>query len=228
MLFSGGNTCVAAVRNYRDHISPIRLKKISYRLKEVPNMAFCTKCGTQVKEGEKFCPTCGAVIGEPQQAVPPQPHQPGQGQQPYQQPPQQPFQQVQQTFQNVMNTPDSTQQMDPDDIAQNKIFAILSYFGILLLIPWFAAPQSKFARFHAKQGINLLIVDIAVGVLHAIFSAIFAVRFLGVYMGTPVWVTVIFSLLWLCVAALAVIGIVNAATGKAKELPVIGKWKIIK
>lgn len=46
-------------------------------------MAYCTKCGTQVAEGVKFCTSCGTPMGVAQQ---PQP-QPQQYQQPYQQPP---------------------------------------------------------------------------------------------------------------------------------------------
>ena len=38
----------------------------------------------------------------------------------------------------------------------------------------------------------------------------------------------ILSLVWIPLVALAVLGIVNAATGKAKELPVVGKFKILK
>ena len=46
-------------------------------------MAYCTKCGTQVAEGVKFCTSRGTPMGVAQQ---PQP-QPQQYQQPYQQPP---------------------------------------------------------------------------------------------------------------------------------------------
>lgn len=49
-------------------------------------MAYCTKCGTQVAEGVKFCTSCGTPMGVAQQ---PQP----QPQQTYQQPQQQPYQQ---------------------------------------------------------------------------------------------------------------------------------------
>ncbi len=46
-------------------------------------MAYCTKCGTQVAEGVKFCTSCGTPMGVAQQPQPqPQPQQ-----QQYQQPP---------------------------------------------------------------------------------------------------------------------------------------------
>ncbi len=28
-------------------------------------MAFCSKCGTQIGEGEKFCPSCGNPVDGP-------------------------------------------------------------------------------------------------------------------------------------------------------------------
>ena len=63
-------------------------------------MTYCTKCGTQVAEGVKFCTSCGNPMGtaqpQPQQqaAQPQQPQQqaaPQQPQQTYQQAPQPPY-----------------------------------------------------------------------------------------------------------------------------------------
>ena len=49
-------------------------------------MAYCTKCGTQVADGVKFCTSCGSPMGAAQQPQPqPQPQQ-TYTQQPYQQP----------------------------------------------------------------------------------------------------------------------------------------------
>lgn len=54
-------------------------------------------------------------------------------------------------------TADLTDQFDKADVEQNKVMAILAYFGILVLIPILAAKDSKFARFHANQGLLLCI-----------------------------------------------------------------------
>ncbi len=45
------------------------------------------------------------------------------------------------------------------DIEQNKIWALLSYLGILCLIPLLAKRESKFAQFHAKQGLVMFIAE---------------------------------------------------------------------
>lgn len=54
---------------------------------------------------------------------------------------------------NILNTPDTTASYSQQDIDQNKIMGILSYFGILVLIPIFAAKESPFARFHANRAL---------------------------------------------------------------------------
>ena len=56
---------------------------------------------------------------------------------------------------SLNNTADTTIEFDNQDIQNNKIMAILSYFGILVLVPILAAKESKFARFHANQGLIL-------------------------------------------------------------------------
>ena len=122
-----------------------------------------------------------------------------------------------------MNTPETTGQYDPQDINQNKVMAVLAYIGLLVLVPIFAAKESRFARFHANQGLILLIVDVALGILLAILSAILlAISWRLVFIST------ILNLLWLPMLGLHILGIVNASSGKAKELPLIGKFKLIK
>ncbi len=122
-----------------------------------------------------------------------------------------------------MNTPETTSQYDPQDINQNKAMAILAYIGLLVLVPIFAAKESRFARFHSNQGLILLIVDVILGVAIAILSAIFlAISWRLVFLST------ILNLLWLPMLGLHILGIINASSGKAKELPVIGKFKLIK
>lgn len=114
------------------------------------------------------------------------------------------------------NTPDTSAAYDPKDIENNKLYAIISYFWILFLVPLFLAKDSKFARFHCNQGIVFFIATIILGVVNAIASIIPLVR---------VIVSLATGLIGL---ALLVIGVINAAQGKAKELPVIGGIRILK
>ena len=95
---------------------------------------------------------------------------------------------------------------------------MLAYIGILVLVPILAAKNSKYARFHANQGLVLFIAEVIYNIVSAIIRAILPLAVVNIIL----WVI---SVLFL---VLSIIGIVNAATGKAKELPVIGKIRIIK
>ena len=127
-------------------------------------------------------------------------------------------------FQNLANTPDTTAQFDPQDIDMNKVMAVLSYLGILVLVPIFGAKESRFARFHANQGLILCICSVVLWIVMSVFSA--------VILAISWRLSIISSLLWflvsVCILVFAVLGIVNAAGGKAKELPIIGKYRLLK
>lgn len=204
-------------------------------------MAFCEKCGAELQEGAKFCMKCGTPVEENfqqpsqseqsyQQPVQPDP-QPAQSNPTYQQSNQSYQQPVQPNFfQKLNDTPDTTYEYDPQDIANNKVMAVLSYLGILVLIPWFAAPQSRFARFHAKQGITLFLVQIAYSVLSFLLGFIKTRHYYYFleYMATPWYINLLIFLIGVPIFVLTILGIVNAARGLAKELPIIGKIKIVK
>lgn len=131
---------------------------------------------------------------------------------------------------------DETKKMSDKEISEGKGLAILSYFGILSLIPYFVEKKNKFTRFHAVQGLNLFIIEAIYGIIATILRSVIKVNrcgawgeFLGSYCRvTPWWVTLPLSLISLCFLALAIVGIVYACQGKAKELPVLNKAKIIK
>jgi uncharacterized membrane protein len=113
-----------------------------------------------------------------------------------------------------------------EDIQQNKTMAILAYF--IFFLPLLAAKESKFARYHANQGLVLLIASFAVGIVSSIINGIlFAAMTMGSF-GAIAIVGTLFTIVYLGIAALAIIGIVNAAQGKVKPVPVIGNITIIK
>lgn len=93
-----------------------------------------------------------------------------------------------------------------------KLLAALAYVGILWLVPLLAAKNSKFAMFHANQGLILFLVDVVITVL------VWFVPFAWLFG----WI------LWLLVLILAIVGIVNAVQGQTKRLPVIGGFDILK
>lgn len=46
---------------------------------------------------------------------------------------------------------------DEKDIAENKYVAMLSYLGVLFLVPLLLKKESAFSQFHAKQGLIIAI-----------------------------------------------------------------------
>ena len=126
---------------------------------------------------------------------------------------------------NILDTPDTTSYYSRSDIEGNKLMAVLSYLGILVLVPILAAKDSPFSKFHATQGINLLIVGVAWSIVSGIISAILGL--IGVAFLSVLW-SIITWLVGIVIFLTMVIGILNAAQGKAKELPVIGGFRILK
>ena len=208
-------------------------------------MSFCAKCGQQIPDGANACPYCGTFVSaqaasQQQNYQQPAPQQ-GFQQQNYQQPaPQQGFQQQnyqqpapqqgyqQQNYQQPNGAPVNPTVMPDQDVQQSKGIAWLSYLGLLFLIPMFVKKDSPYTQYHVKQGATLCAVELAytltTQILLAIINAIFPAPWYSYGHST---VYNIFSLLFtagsifLCV--LAIIGIVDAATGKKKELLLIGK-----
>ncbi len=162
-------------------------------------MVFCGKCGTKVEEGVRFCPGCGNPMAAPD---------------PRQAPPQQEWSAPNQNnfSANYGNPGNSAEVFDKDDIEKNKVMGLLAY--ILFLIPLLAAKDSPYAKFHTNQGLVLFIAAMVVSVVGSI------IPILGWFVILPIGC--------LIVGVLGIIGIINALTGKAKELPMIGKIKILK
>lgn len=111
--------------------------------------------------------------------------------------------------------------MDEEDVNANKVYGILSYIGFLFIVPLLAAKDSGFAKFHANQGLvaflTQMIINAASGALCAFLGAI--------HLGAVA--AMVGPLVSLVSLAISVLGIINAAQGKAKELPVIGKFHIL-
>lgn len=189
-------------------------------------MAFCSKCGTQVADGVKFCPSCGnnvdGTTNTQQEGFTQTNNQANFNQGNFGQ------QGFNASGPSFMNTADTTSQYYPQDIANNKVLAILSYLGLLWLIPFFAGKASPFAKYHVKQGFLIVCAEFGWGILGTILRVAIRTRHdLGwgvYYYSTPGIVNVLVWLVHLAIWAFAILGIINAAQGKAKEVPVVGKF----
>ena len=140
-----------------------------------------------------------------------------------QQPQYQQYQRQPNAFNRFTNTPDYTQQLHPQNIADGKILSILAYCGFLFFLPLVGCRQSRFGRFHANQGLLVLICDVLADTICDIFSAL-----IPWYSGVHFLVPLISIILWIPCVALFILGLINAINGMAKELPLIAKMRIIR
>lgn len=100
---------------------------------------------------------------------------------------------------------------DPADIEKNKIMAGLAY--LIFFLPLIVCPDSKYGRFHANQALLLFIAAIAGNII------------LGII---PIIGWILMPIYALGIFILAIMGLINGLGGKAKRLPLIGKFTILK
>lgn len=112
---------------------------------------------------------------------------------------------------NATPPPPMSSQSQPFSGADNnKLMAIISYIGILWIIPLLTdAKNDPFVKFHVKQGIVLSIGAVIV------WAVVGIIPFLG-WMLAPIASIAIFVLF--------IMGVMNASNGKQEPLPVIGKF----
>ena len=100
-----------------------------------------------------------------------------------------------------------TQEEEKKEDEKNQV-AILSYIGILFLVPLLASKDNACVQFHAKQGLVLFLAEIAT-------TLVAWIPFLGWLVGMVCWI------MWV---VLAIKGILNVVNGKQVPLPIIGKF----
>ena len=172
---------------------------------------FCRYCGKEITEGKKFCSECGKSVEETT--------------------PQTEKVQANNQGESQTNVDNSSNGND------TKVYKILSYIGILWLVGMFCSKKGdKSVRFHVGQGIMTTIVAgvlyIVVAIINNLVIAnIFADSYWGIKVVSGTGFAIM-GFLDFAVAAISItleiIGIVNAAKGNDKELPVIGSHAFYK
>ena len=164
---------------------------------------YCHKCGKQMPENASFCPDCGECAHTSEQSG-----------------------QEAGKYKRDYRGNDYTASFHPDDIERNKGISLVAY--ILFFVPLLAAPDSRFARFHANQGLIIFIVSLILNIMRGIFNP------WNWWNWTSNWNSWVFNpftltinLLQFALLAAIIYGIVNAINGKAVEIPLIGKFRLI-
>jgi uncharacterized membrane protein len=112
------------------------------------------------------------------------------------------------TPQPAPQPPTDTGGMSQKEIDDGKVMALLSYLIWIVAIVNIAVKNNSFAIYHGKQATTLLIFSLIVGVIGCI-------PFLG-------WA--ILGLWWIFAIVCVVMGVINAANGVCKPLPLIGTF----
>ncbi len=151
-------------------------------------MKTCNNCGAQVEDVAKFCPECGFKFGA-----------------------------IAEPRAVVTDVYDHTSEFSPEDIADNKLYAILMYCVSLMgiIIGLLAAGDSPYVRFHVKQSLKLFICEVILGLITA---ALFWTIIVGI----------VGSIAIVVLAIVNIICLVNACKGLAKEPPIVCKIGFLK
>ena len=124
----------------------------------------------------------------------------------------------------ILDTPVEKEPISPQDIQENKFISLVGYLGIFCFIPLLVSRNSRFVRFHANQGLVLLLVTLALLIVTPIAGVILAF--------VPILGGIVSGILPFVVGAAElgcmILGIYNCVKGRANELPFIGKFRIIK
>ena len=156
-------------------------------------MKICPKCNSQVNDEAMFCAGCGYSFApqgnQPQAAAP------------------------------AVNQYDHTSEFSPEEVKDNKIFALLCYvmsiFGVIIALLATGGKPSDYLRFHIKQVLSVTILEVLAGIISGVLVWTCIVPFAGI-------------------AALGVlmvvqyIGFFMTAGNKSVEIPIVRKFGFLK
>ena len=113
---------------------------------------------------------------------------------------------------------------NPQDANENKYLCILCYFGLLFLIPYLLKRDSAYVKFHSNQGFLLFILNLALSVVSSVAGMILGlIPYIGAILAGLLGLA--FGIIGL---VLFILGLINTASGRMKELPIIGGFTILK
>lgn len=103
-----------------------------------------------------------------------------------------------------------------DEVTKKILFSLCYLFGILFFVPLLLYKDDSRAIRHANEGLVLLLFSVVGNVI------------LGIVSGFLWFFSIFIGLYSLFIFVLGIIGIVYVVTDQEKELPLLGKIKLIK
>ncbi len=133
------------------------------------------------------------------------------------------------SFKKLIEMKDVTKDFDKKDIESNVAMGVLSYLGILFLVPLFTAKDSKYVKFNVNQGIKICIGEVLYAVIFFIVAFIRAILVYSTGSTLLSLITLpiilIINLVGIIFFILAIMGLVNVIQKKAVKLPLISLVK---
>ena len=172
-------------------------------------MKICPYCQNTIDDDCMFCTKCGHNLNVQQQNKydPYQPAGAMPGQQPYGNP-MPPYQ---------SDPFDHTAEFDPQDISDNKVFAMLPYLmgavGVVIIL--LLNNHSKYAQFHLRQGTKFMVVNILLGLATTLLFWTLIVPVAG-------------SVMALVLLVIRIICFVQVCKGQAKDAAIIRSLDFLK
>lgn len=96
----------------------------------------------------------------------------------------------------------------PSDTDKSLFMGILSYLGILVIIPLLFSKDDPFVKFHIKQGLVLVVCEAVLWVAMKLFWPLMP----------------IIGILQIALIVLSIIGIINVVQKKQKNIPLVGQY----
>lgn len=124
---------------------------------------------------------------------------------------------------NIFDTQDHTAEFDYGEI-QSSNYIVMALTYIFPFLPYIVSPNSNYGKFHANQGLLCWIVGAVLSICSKIICSLLSlIPLLNLFLPS-----VISSLIGLVILAFFGLGIFNALNQRAKELPFIGHYVILK
>ena len=128
------------------------------------------------------------------------------------------------------NTNDHTNEYDPYKFAENKKYCQLAVIGFTFWIPLVFAKESASARFYANQGLLIFITELILLIPELLLTGIVSIGFsLGIQIIIGLVINLIITLIVYSVPLFMIVSAFkNIKEGKIKDIPFIGRFRIIK
>ena len=117
---------------------------------------------------------------------------------------------------------DNNTKVTEKEIEEGKVCAVIMYLFFIVGLLWYFLDEkmkkNKFAEYHLKQAIVLVLASMIISFGVGILSFIFAITIIGLIFIFPLMLLAFVPMIW------TIIGIVYSVQGKMKPLPLIGEY----